>query len=118
MATLCCDLHAKDDVKAIKKALPSETQLSDLSEFFKMLGDSTRIKIICVLFHGEMCVGGIVELLDMTQSAVSHQLRLLKASHIVKGSKIGKQVFYSLDDHHVKLIYEMGMEHVFERNKI
>lgn len=116
MKSICCDLHAKEEIESIKKALPSESQLSDLSEFFKMLGDSTRIKIICVLFHGEMCVGGITELLDMTQSAVSHQLRLLKASHIVKGNKIGKQVFYSLDDDHVKLIYEMGMEHIFERN--
>jgi ArsR family transcriptional regulator len=116
MRSICCDLHTCEDVSEIKEALPTESQLSDLSEFFKMLGDSTRIKIICVLFHGEMCVGGIVELLEMTQSAVSHQLRLLKAAHIVKNKKVGKQVFYSLDDHHIKLIYEMGMEHIFERN--
>lgn len=115
MKSICCELNTCEDVSAIKETLPNSNQLQELSEFFKMLGDSTRIKIICVLFHGEMCVGSIVELLDMTQSAVSHQLRLLKSARIVKGKKVGKHVYYSLDDHHVKLIYEMGMEHIFER---
>lgn len=113
--TLCCETHEKNEVEAIRKAIPSEDQLSELEAFFKMLGDSTRIKIITVLFHGEMCVGGIVDLLEMSQSAVSHQLRILKQAHIVKGRKEGKQVFYALDDNHIKLIYEMGMEHILER---
>ncbi|MBN2795900.1 MAG: winged helix-turn-helix transcriptional regulator [Clostridia bacterium] len=113
--TICCETHEKDEVELIRNALPSEDHLFELAEFFKMLGDSTRIKIICVLFHGEMCVGGIVDLLEMNQSAISHQLRILKQARIVKGRKEGKQVFYSLDDHHIKMIYEMGMEHVFER---
>lgn len=115
MSEKCCDIHEKSDIELIRQDLPSETNLSNLAEFFKMLGDSTRIKIICVLFKGEMCVGGIVELLEMSQSSISHQLRILKSARIVKGRKAGKQVFYSLDDDHVESIYQMGMEHIFER---
>lgn len=111
----CCEIHEKSEIDAIRASLPSEEELFDLSEFFKMLGDSTRIKIICVLFKGEMCVSGIVDLLEMSQSSISHQLRILKSARIVKGRKQGKQVFYSLDDDHIKLIYEMGMEHIIER---
>jgi ArsR family transcriptional regulator len=110
-----CDLNANDDIERIKETLPSEEQLTDLSEFFKMLGDSTRVKIICALFQGEACVGCIVDVLEMSQSSISHQLRILKAARIVKARKEGKQVFYSLDDDHIKLIYEMGMEHILER---
>lgn len=112
----CCDLHEVEDIKRIKNKMPSEDNLSNLAEFFKMLGDSTRIKIICVLFEGEMCVSAIVDILDMSQSSISHQLRILKTARVVKSRKEGKQVFYTLDDQHVQLIYEMGMEHVFERN--
>jgi ArsR family transcriptional regulator len=115
MTINCCDTHDTEENRKIKESMPNEETLSDLSEFFKMLGDSTRIKIICVLFHGEMCVGSIVELLEMSQSSISHQLRILKTHKIVKARKDGKQVFYTLDDHHIKLIYEMGLEHVFER---
>jgi ArsR family transcriptional regulator len=111
----CCDLHEVEDIERLRKTLLSEDDLSDLSEFFKMLGDSTRIKIISVLFHGETCVGSIVDVLEMSQSAVSHQLRILKRSRIIKSHKVGKHVYYSLDDHHIKLILEMGMEHIFER---
>ena len=111
----CCDIHEKNEIEKIKESLLNEDALTDLSEFFKMLGDSTRIKIICVLFNGEMCVGGIVEILEMSQSSISHQLRILKDKRIVKAKKVGKQVFYTLDDHHIKKIYEMGLEHVFER---
>lgn len=115
MAEKCCDIHEKEDIDIIKEKMLDEDTLTDLSEFFKMLGDSTRIKIICVLFEGEMCVGGIVDILEMSQSSISHQLRILKTHKIVKSKKIGKQVFYTLDDHHIQLIYEMGLEHVFER---
>lgn len=110
-----CLAHENNTIEEIIKTMPSEEVFTDLSEFFKMLGDSTRIKIICALFTGEMCVGGIVDVLEMTQSAISHQLRILKSARIVKGRKVGKQVFYALDDNHIKLIYEMGLEHVFER---
>jgi ArsR family transcriptional regulator len=116
MIEICCESHANEEIDDIKSSMPQEDVLSDLSEFFKMLGDSTRIKIICVLFHGEMCVSGIVELLEMSQSSISHQLRILKTNRIVKSHKVGKQVFYALDDNHVKLIYEMGLEHIIERS--
>lgn len=112
----CCAHCSDDQIKAIKGHMPDEETLTDLSEFFKIFGDSSRIKIICVLFEGEMCVSGIVELLEMSQSSISHQLRFLKAQRIVKGRKVGKQVFYSLDDDHIKMIYEMGLDHIFERN--
>jgi len=115
MSERCCDIHEKEEIDKIKESMHDEETLTDLSEFFKMLGDSTRIKIICVLFNGEMCVGGIVDILEMSQSSISHQLRILKAQRIVKCKKIGKQVFYTLDDHHIQKIYEMGLEHVFER---
>ncbi|MDY0221278.1 MAG: metalloregulator ArsR/SmtB family transcription factor [Desulfobacterium sp.] len=86
-----------------------------LADFFKMFGDSTRIKIICALFNGDMCVGSIAELLNMTQSSISHQLRILKASRLVKVRKEGKYAFYSLDDIHVVEIYKMGLEHIKEK---
>jgi len=116
MSNDCC-IHCDDEkVKKIRKHMPDEETLSDLSEFFKIFGDSTRIKIICVLFEGEMCVSGIVDILEMSQSSISHQLRILKNQRIVKARKEGKQVFYQLDDNHIKMIYEMGLDHLFERN--
>lgn len=115
MSIECC-AHCDDQmVKKIKNNMPDEIMLTDLSEFFKIFGDSTRIKIICVLFEGEMCVSGIVEILEMSQSSISHQLRILKNQRIVRPRKVGKQVFYSLDDEHIKKIYEMGLDHLFER---
>lgn len=115
MSVKCC-AHCDDQmVKKIRNNMPDEIMLTDLSEFFKIFGDSTRIKIICVLFEGEMCVSGIVEILEMSQSSISHQLRILKNQRIVRPRKEGKQVFYSLDDDHIKLIYEMGLDHLFER---
>ncbi|MCT4688798.1 MAG: metalloregulator ArsR/SmtB family transcription factor [Vallitalea sp.] len=85
-----------------------------LSDFFKNFGDSTRVKIMGALFNGEMCVGTIADVLNMTQSAVSHQLRVLKASRLVKARKEGKLVYYSLNDDHIKMIYKMGIEHILE----
>jgi ArsR family transcriptional regulator len=111
----CCEYCDDEQLSAIRKHMPDEETLTDLSEFFKIFGDSTRIKIICVLFEGEMCVSGIVDILEMSQSSISHQLRILKTQRIVKAKKIGKQVFYSLDDNHIKMIYEMGLDHLFER---
>ena len=88
--------------------------LFELSELYKIFGDSTRIKILYVLFESEMCVCDIGELLQMTKSAISHQLRILRQSKLVKARKVGKEVFYSLSDDHVVKIFEMAIEHVAE----
>ena len=89
--------------------------LYDLSELFRVFGDSTRIKILYVLFESELCVCDIARLLNLTQSAVSHQLRILKASNLVRFRREGKTVFYSLDDDHVRSVLALGMEHVLEK---
>ena len=94
--------------------LLDEDKIIDLSELFKMFGDSTRIKIINILLDEELCVGDIAEKISATQSAVSHQLRILKSSKLVKYRKVGNTVFYSLDDHHIKEIFEKGREHINE----
>ena len=92
----------------------NETELYDLAEFFKVFGDSTRIKILFVLFETEMSVGDIATALDMTQSAISHQLKILKTSKLVKSRREGKSIFYSLADEHVKTIFAQGLEHIEE----
>ncbi len=94
--------------------LLDEDKIIDLSELFKIFGDSTRIKIINILLDEELCVGDIAEKISATQSAVSHQLRILKSSKLVKYRKVGNTVFYSLDDHHIKEIFEKGREHINE----
>jgi len=94
--------------------MPDEDQLYDLAEVFKVFGDSTRIKILYVLFEAELCVCDIAQLLNMTQSAISHQLRILKQNRLVKNRRDGKSVFYSLADSHVKTIISQGMEHIQE----
>ena len=97
-------------VERVNAAMPAEETLFDLAELFKIFGDSTRIKILYVLFESEMCVCDIAQLLGMSQSAISHQLQVLKKSKLVKG----KTVFYSLADSHVRTILGQGMEHVTE----
>jgi ArsR family transcriptional regulator len=94
--------------------MPEEEMLYDLAELFRIFGDSTRIKILYVLFEAEMCVCDIAELLRMTQSAISHQLRVLKQSKLVKFRREGKTIYYSLADDHVRTIIGMGMEHLCE----
>jgi len=94
--------------------MPREEKLYDLAELFKMFGDSTRIRILYVLFESEMCVCDIAELLKMTQSAISHQLRLLKQAKLVKNRREGKTVYYSLADDHVRTIINQGMDHIEE----
>ena len=94
--------------------LLDEDKIIDLSELFKIFGDSTRIKIINILLDEELCVGDIAEKISATQSAVSHQLRILKSSKLVKYRKVGNTVYYSLDDHHIKEIFEKGCEHINE----
>ncbi|NLP14211.1 MAG: helix-turn-helix transcriptional regulator [Clostridium sp.] len=103
-----------DIIKKVQDDMPQEDNLYDLAELFKVFGDTTRIKIIWALFQSEMCVCDIAFLLNMTQSAISHQLRVLKASKLVRNRRAGKTVFYSLADDHIKKIFEMGMEHITE----
>ena len=106
-------VHA-DTVNQLRTDMPEEETLYDLAELFKVFGDSTRIKILYALFDTELCVGDIAHLLGMTQTAVSHQLRVLRSNKLVKGRKEGKTVFYSLADDHVRTIMYQGMEHVDE----
>ncbi len=94
--------------------LPADEVLYDLAELFRVFGDSTRIKILYALFESELCVGDIALVLGLSQSSVSHQLRLLKASKLVKFRRAGKTVFYSLDDDHVRSMIALGLEHVEE----
>ena len=112
----CCDfIHAHEEiVERVQGQLPGEDTLYDLTELFRIFGDSTRIRILYVLFEAEMCVCDIASLLGMTQSAISHQLRALKNVRLVKSRREGKTVFYSLADDHVKTIIDQGLEHVRE----
>jgi len=112
----CCDfLCAHEEiVSAVRKEIPSEDVLYDLSELFRIFGDSTRIRILYVLSVSEMCVCDIAQLLGLTQSAISHQLRALKNTRLVKSRRDGKTVFYSLADDHVRTILGQGLEHVEE----
>lgn len=104
----------EDIIESVRKEKPTDEMLDDLADLFKIFGDSTRIKIIYSLFENEMCVCDIAELLDMTQSAISHQLRVLKNCRLVKFRKEGKTVYYSLDDEHVGRIFDCGLCHVKE----
>ncbi|MDD2296855.1 MAG: metalloregulator ArsR/SmtB family transcription factor [Sphaerochaetaceae bacterium] len=110
-----CNVIHEDVVKRVKEKMPEEVNLYDLAEFFKVFGDSTRIKILSGLFESEMCVCDIAFLLNMTQSAISHQLRVLKQARLVKYRKEGKVVYYSLDDDHVKGIIDQGLIHLNEK---
>lgn len=101
-------------VDRVNREMPEEELLFDLAELFKIFGDSTRVKILFVLFEAEMCVCDIAQLLGMTQSAISHQLRSLKQAKLVKSRREGKTVFYSLADGHVSTILNQGMDHVQE----
>lgn len=94
--------------------IQSEEMLEKLSELYKMFGDKTRIRILCALLRKECCVSEICRELDMTQSAISHQLGTLKASKLVKSRRNGKTIYYSLDDEHVEMILNMGVEHIME----
>ncbi len=104
----------EETVEQVLSQMPNDETLYDLAELFKIFGDSTRIKILYALFEAELCVCDIAQLLGLTQSAVSHQLRVLKTSRLVKPRKEGKTVFYSLADDHVRKIIAQGMEHINE----
>lgn len=111
----CEYMHVHEEIVAqVNRAMPKEETLFDLAELFKIFGDSTRIRILYVLFESEMCVCDIAQLLGMTQSAISHQLQVLKKSKLVKYRREGKTVFYSLADQHVRTILDQGTEHITE----
>jgi ArsR family transcriptional regulator len=110
-----CNVIHEDVVNKVKAKMPKEGMLYDLAELYKVFGDSTRIKILSGLFESEMCVCDIAFLLNMTQSAISHQLRVLKQARLVKYRKEGKVVYYSLDDEHVKKIIDQGLIHINEK---
>ena len=101
-------------ISAVEPYLPEEEKLYDLAELFKIFGDTTRIRILFVLFEAELCVCDLAAALNMTQSAISHQLGILKRSRLVKSRREGKSVFYSLADEHVRSIIAQGMEHIEE----
>ena len=103
-----------DIIRQVRAEMPPDETLYDLAELFKIFGDSTRIRILYALFEAEMCVCDIAQLLNMTQSAISHQLRLLKQSKLVKNRRDGKTVYYSLADDHVRTVINQGMDHILE----
>ncbi|MDS1030497.1 metalloregulator ArsR/SmtB family transcription factor [Bacillota bacterium LX-D] len=109
-----CDVIHEDTVNMVKEKMPLEENLYDLAELFKVFGDTTRIKLLWALDEAEMCVCDLAVLLNMTQSAISHQLRVLKQARLVKYRKDGKIVFYSLDDEHIKQIFDQGLTHINE----
>ena len=112
----CVVIH-QEIVERVKDRMPEEEILYDLAELFKVFGDSTRTRILWALDEAEMCVCDIAYLLNMTQSAISHQLRVLKQSKLVKNRREGKIVFYSLKDEHVKQIFELGLVHISEGSR-
>lgn len=111
-----CELiqHHPEVIASVNEMLPREERLYDLAELFKVFGDSTRIKILYVLFESEMCVCDIAQVLGMTQSAISHQLRILKQNRLVAFRREGKSIIYSLADQHIFGILNLGLEHVNE----
>ena len=109
-----CEVIHEEVVYKVRETMPEEETLYDLAEIFKVFGDSTRIKILYVLMCSEMCVCDIAQILNMSQSAISHQLRVLKQSQLVKNRRDGKTIFYSLSDGHIKNILSQGLEHISE----
>lgn len=112
----CCDtveVH-EDLLKIVQDTMPDEQELNDLADLFKIFGDYTRIRILFVLSESEVCVCDLAQALNMTQSAISHQLKILKQSRLVKSRREGKSIFYSLADEHVETIIGKGREHIEE----
>ncbi len=110
-----CNVIHQEVVENTIKQMAEENILNKLAEFFKILGDTTRTKILYALDKNEMCVCDIANVLNMSKSSISHQLGTLRRSGIVKCRKVGKEVFYTLDDEHVKEVFEVGMEHIEHR---
>ena len=113
----CCEVH-ENLLQIVNETLPEENELYDtlyrLADLFKVFGDPTRIRILFVLFEAEVCVCDLAKALNMTQSAISHQLRILKQNKLVKSRREGKSIFYSLADEHVRTIIDQGREHIEE----
>ena len=116
---ICCETEEVHEelLKIVNETMPKETELYDLAELFKIFGDSTRIRILFVLFEAEVCVCDLAAALHMTQTAISHQLRILKQNKLVKSRREGKSVFYSLADSHVRTIIAQGREHIEEDDR-
>ena len=112
-----CDMIHSESVKLAMGKMPSEGELFALSELFKVLGDSTRCRIVSALDNGELCVCDLAFMLSMTKSAISHQLKSLKEAKLVKFRREGKNIFYSLDDAHIRAIFETGLLHIKEEGK-
>ncbi len=110
-ATCCADENL---IKNVQNKMEDQEVLDRLADFYKIFGDPTRLKILSALLECEMCVGTITDILEMSQSSVSHQLRVLKNARLIKSRKEGKWVYYSINDNHVKTIYEMGLSHIKE----
>lgn len=112
---VCSEPHVHEDVvNRIKDEMLTQQEFNDLSVLFKMFADPTRLKILSLLFKEEMCVCDISTLLDMTQSAVSHQLSVLRQNRLIKYRRSGKNIYYSLDDEHIQLIFDAGLAHILE----
>jgi DNA-binding transcriptional ArsR family regulator len=111
--SICTDDHSDETAARAGMALMLDVQIAnEVSELFKALADPTRIRIISILAHTEMCVGDLCIALDMSQPAVSYQLRILRTLRIVRARKDGKHVFYTLDDEHVYQLYHQGLDHI------
>lgn len=112
----CCEVEEvhEDKVQMVSEQMPPEDNLYDLAELFKAFGDTTRIRILFALFEADICVCDLAASLGMTQSAISHQLRLLKQARLVNGRREGKQIVYFLADEHVRTIIQQGMDHIME----
>ena len=115
---LCeCNIIHEDVVERVRRQMPDETPVYEVSELFKVFGDSTRSRMICALRLEEMCVCDLAALLNMTQSAISHQLRILRSSRLVKSRKQGRVVYYSLDDDHIGEIFSLAFTHIMEERE-
>lgn len=115
LSEMCeCNVIHEEAVAKVRKQIPDEDPVYEVAELFKVFGDSTRARIICALSISELCVCDLSCILNMSQSAVSHQLRILKQSRIVKNRRAGKVVYYSLDDDHIKNLFSIAFEHVME----
>lgn len=112
-----CDCKAQNEelVNKVKSNLPKFDDIMDLSDFFKVISDSTRLQLLMSLLQSEMCVSDLANVVDMTKSAVSHQLKSLRLSKFVKSRKVGKTVYYSLDDEHIEEILAIAMHHIKEK---
>ena len=112
MNDLCSREHHHPDLQKLHRLMPDDDRLFDLADLFRVFGDSTRVRILYALFESELCVCDLSELLGLTQSAVSHQLRTLKDAKLVRARREGKSMFYALDDDHVRQILSVGLEHL------